>query len=94
MNVIEGVRDWVNGAGENAVNWGTEKATNLAMEPIKEMLTNGITYTITELTAIMPELAVAGLLITSTIGMFGNTGKWLARGAMVYMGGAVWILLF
>lgn len=45
------------------------------------------------LTAVMPELAVLLLVGCVTIGMFTSTGKWLMRGAMAYVGGALWLVL-
>ena len=58
-----------------------------------DAMSGGAAYLIHAVTDIMPSLAVFGLIVCVSLGMFGKFTTWLARGLAIYAGGAVWIIL-
>lgn len=79
----------INDFSDNVIQGETDHIVN----PVLTSIGHAFLHLNQEFITILPELAVLIAVIFVGIGMFTNFGKWLSRGVVVYLGGAVWIIL-
>lgn len=70
-----------------------ENGAEHAVDPLLHATGSLLLHLNQQFISIMPELVVLIAVIFVGIGMFTNFGKWVSRGTVVYLGGAVWMIL-